>query len=218
MGGLGKTTLARLIYNDEQIVRYFDERIWVCVSEIFDANKIIRLVLESLTQRSIDVQSRTALLQILHKELGGTKHLLLLDDVWNEKLEEWDDFKRSLVGINATKGNAIIVTNRSERVASTVATHHLHFLEKLSADDCWSVFKERAFPEGDVPMELVTIGKQIVHKCSGLPLSSNLLEGMLHLTKETSEWSAVLRNGLWNLNGDENAVLQVLKLSFDHLP
>ncbi|XP_049367928.1 putative disease resistance protein RGA3 [Solanum verrucosum] len=198
MGGLGKTTLARLIYNDEQIVRYFDERIWVCVSEIFDVNKIIRLVLESLTQRSIDVQSRNALLQILHKELGGRKYLLVLDDVWNEKLEEWDDFKRSLVGINATKGNAIIVTTRSERVASIVATHHLHFLEKLSEDDCWSVFKERAFPEGDVPMELVPIGKQIAHKCSGLPLAANLLGGMLRLTKET--------------------ILQVLKLSFDHLP
>ncbi|WMV14218.1 hypothetical protein MTR67_007603 [Solanum verrucosum] len=184
MGGLGKTTLARLIYNDEQIVRYFDERIWVCVSEIFDVNKIIRLVLESLTQRSIDVQSRNALLQILHKELGGRKYLLVLDDVWNEKLEEWDDFKRSLVGINATKGNAIIVTTRSERVASIVATHHLHFLEKLSEDDCWSVFKERAFPEGDVPMELVPIGKQIAHKCSGLPLAANLLGGMLRLTKE----------------------------------
>ncbi|KAK6796392.1 hypothetical protein RDI58_004093 [Solanum bulbocastanum] len=218
MGGLGKTTLARLIYNDEQIVRYFDERIWVCVSENFDVNKIIRLVLESLTQRSIDVQSRNALLQILHKELGGRKYLLVLDDVWNEKLEEWDDFKRSLVGINATKGNAIIVTTRSERVASIVATHHLHFLEKLSEDDCWSVFKERAFPEGDVPMELVPFGKQIAHKCSGLPLAANLLGGMLRLTKETSEWSSVLRNGLWNLNGDENAVLQVLKLSFDHLP
>lgn len=218
MGGLGKTTLARLIYNDEQVVRYFDERIWVCVSDTFDVNKIFRLVLESLTQRSIDVQSRNALLQILHKELGGRKYLLVLDDVWNEKLEEWDDFKRSLVGINATKGNGIIVTTRSERVASIVATHHLHFLEKLSEDDCWSVFKERAFPEGDLPMELVPIGKQIVHKCSGLPLAANLLGGMLRLTKEVSEWSSVLRNGLWNLNGDENAVLQVLKLSFDHLP
>ncbi|XAR48999.1 hypothetical protein NMG60_11032009 [Bertholletia excelsa] len=47
LGGLGKTTLAKFVYNDKRIVEQFDLRIWVCISEEFDLGKTIKKFLES---------------------------------------------------------------------------------------------------------------------------------------------------------------------------
>ncbi|XP_027119954.1 putative disease resistance protein RGA3 isoform X2 [Coffea arabica] len=219
MGGLGKTTLARLIYNDERIKNYFDARIWVCVSESFDVTKLFAMMLESLTQSHVQVQGREAIVKNLQKAIGVGRYLLILDDVWNDKADKWDDFKRSMEGINRTKGNSIVVTTRSEQVASIVATLPQHFLRKLSEEDCLSILKARAFPGGEVPRELDAIGKKIAAKCQGLPLAANLVGGILR-NKGKSEWMSILNEGLSHVNGDENgcSILQILKLSFDHLP
>ncbi|XXG50817.1 hypothetical protein AAC387_Pa02g4739 [Persea americana] len=48
MGGLGKTTLAQLVYNDETMMKHFEKRIWVCVSEDYDVKKILTKVIESM--------------------------------------------------------------------------------------------------------------------------------------------------------------------------
>ncbi|XP_027118738.1 putative disease resistance protein RGA4 [Coffea arabica] len=219
MGGLGKTTLARLIYNDERIKNYFDARIWVCVSENFDVTKLFAMMLESLTQSHVEVQGREAIVKNLQKAIGVGRYLLILDDVWNDKADKWGDFKRSMEGINTTKGNSIVVTTRSEQVASIVATLPQHFLRKLSEEDCLSILKARAFPGGEAPRELDTIGKKIAAKCQGLPLAANLVGGILR-NKGKSEWMLILNEGLSQVNGDENgsSILQILKLSFDHLP
>lgn len=219
MGGLGKTTLARLIYNDERIKDYFDARIWVCVSENFDVTKLFAMMLESLTQSHVQVQGREAIVKNLQKSIGVGRYLLILDDVWNDKADKWDDFKRSMEGINTTKGNSIVVTTRSENVASIVATLPQHFLRKLSEDDCLSILKARAFPGGAAPKELDDIGKKIAAKCQGLPLAANLVGGILR-NKGKSEWMSILNDGLAHVNGDENgsSILKILKLSFDHLP
>ena len=42
IGGLGKTTLAQLVDNDERMVQYFEPRIWVCVSDNFDVNSLVK--------------------------------------------------------------------------------------------------------------------------------------------------------------------------------
>ncbi|KAK9923497.1 hypothetical protein M0R45_031913 [Rubus argutus] len=45
MGGMGKTTLAQLAYNDEKVKAHFEKRIWVCVSEPFDEIKIAKAII-----------------------------------------------------------------------------------------------------------------------------------------------------------------------------
>ncbi|KAM7486539.1 hypothetical protein LguiA_002548 [Lonicera macranthoides] len=221
IGGLGKTTLAKLIYNNEKIVGHFDVRVWVCVSHNFDTKRLLIKILESLKRGKLEEKSRDVILSDLQKELGGKKYLLVLDDVWNDKIVEWEDFKSCLLGVNTTKGNNIVVTTRKHGVASIMGTHDSHCLQLLSNDKIWSIFKQKAFATGGAPMtqELEEIGLEIAKKCRGVPLAAKVVGGMMFSKKDKDEWLDVRESVPWVSGEDENeAVLGILKLSFNHLP
>ncbi|KAM7474142.1 hypothetical protein LguiB_021385 [Lonicera macranthoides] len=221
IGGLGKTTLAKLIYNDEKIVGHFDARVWVCVSDNFDTKRLLIEILESLKRVKSEEKTRDAILSDLQKELGGKKYLLVLDDVWNDNIVEWEDFKSCLLGVNTTKGNNIVVTTRKQSVASIMGTHDSHCLQLLSDDKIWSIFKQKAFATGGAPMtqELEEIGLQIAKKCRGVPLAAKVVGGMMFSKKDKDEWLDVCESVPWVSSEDENEVVMgILKLSFNHLP
>ncbi|KAL0439400.1 UNVERIFIED_CONTAM: putative disease resistance protein RGA4 [Sesamum latifolium] len=101
MGGLGKTTFARLIFNDKRTVKYFHKRIWVCVSQNFDSTtNLFKRILESVTNNVVQVEGREAILQKLKEESKDKRFLLVLDDLRNDEQKYWEDFRSSLVGIN----------------------------------------------------------------------------------------------------------------------
>lgn len=101
----------------------------------------------------------------------------MLDDIWNEEVEKWDNLKSRLSLINTTKGNKIIVTTRSHQVASIMETIPRYHLDKLSIEECWSIFKDRAFSNDGAPMtpDLEAIGREIAKKCAGVPLAAKVL-------------------------------------------
>ncbi|KAL3507487.1 hypothetical protein ACH5RR_032869 [Cinchona calisaya] len=218
MGGIGKTTLTRKVFNDLKIEKHFDKRIWVCVSDDFDVDRLFGLILESVQLRKPEAESREARVKQLKELLNGKKYLLVLDDVWNEQARLWNDFLGSLRGISSAKGSCILVTTRNQPVATITGTSSGYSLKQLSDDKCWLILKENAFGSGEVPEGLQDIGFQIAQKCQGLPLAASLLGGML-CNKGRNEWLTTLEIGLQNLDGDDdNNVNQILKLSFDHLP
>lgn len=88
MGGLGKTTLARLVYNHERVVKYFDLRMWVCVSTDFEAKILVRNIIRSATGIHVQNLELDQLKIQLHKELNQKRYLLVLDDVWDENPEK----------------------------------------------------------------------------------------------------------------------------------
>ncbi|RVW24527.1 putative disease resistance RPP13-like protein 1 [Vitis vinifera] len=100
------------------------------------------------------------LLQLKVKErLSKKKFLLVLDDVWNENYTNWHMLQTPLtVGLNGSK---IIVTTRSDKVASIMRSVRIHHLGQLSFEDCWSLFAKHAFENGDSSLhsELEEIGK-----------------------------------------------------------
>ena len=82
IGGVGKTTLAQLVYNDERVERYFDKRIWVCVSESFDVIRLTREILEHTCDDQYTCITNLNRLQvILQEKLMENRFLLVLDDV-----------------------------------------------------------------------------------------------------------------------------------------
>ncbi|XP_052297268.1 putative disease resistance protein RGA4 [Citrus sinensis] len=116
MGGIGKTTLAQFAYNNDDVKKHFDERIWVCVSEPFDEFRIARAVIEAL--KSGDASNFgefQSLMQYFEKLVAGKKFLLVLDDVWNEDYSKWEPFYNCLK--SGFHGSKILITTHKETVA-----------------------------------------------------------------------------------------------------
>ncbi|XP_050243142.1 putative disease resistance protein RGA4 isoform X3 [Quercus robur] len=216
MAGLGKTTLAKQVYNDERVKRYFDWTIWVCVSENFDDQRILREILELVNPTLNKLENKDAILVRLQKELQGKKYLLILDDVWNEDPTKWDTLRRCLLGINSNMGNIIIVTTRKDNVAKIMETLPRYDLEKLSDDECWSIIMKKVSCN-EITLDLEVIGREIAKKCGGVPLIARVLGGTMSCKKEKSEWLAIQNSKVWNSPLDNYGILPVLKLSFDRL-
>jgi hypothetical protein len=152
--------------------------------------------------------------------LQGKRYLLILDDVWNEDSEKWDSLRSCLLGINQNNGNNIIVTTRSNKVAQIMETIPRHELKKLSEDECWFIFKKKAFANERIPLtpDLEAIGRKIAKRCGGVPLAARVLGGMMCFKEDKSEWLSIQNSKTWDSMDDNNGVFPILKLSFDHLP
>ncbi|XP_050243098.1 putative disease resistance protein RGA4 isoform X1 [Quercus robur] len=216
MAGLGKTTLAKQVYNDERVKRHFDRTIWVCVSDNFDDKRILREILELVTHTSNKLENKTAILECLQKELRGKTYLLILDDVWNEDLTKWDTLRNCLLGINSNMGSIIIVTTRKDKVAKIMETLPRCDLEKLSDDECWSIIMKKVSCNEITP-DLEVIGREIAKKCGGVPLVARVLGGTMSYKKKKNEWLAIQNSKVWNSPLDNYEILPILKLSFDRL-
>ncbi|XP_068343534.1 putative disease resistance protein RGA3 [Pyrus communis] len=220
IGGLGKTTLAKLIFNDDAIRTPFDEKMWVCVSDTSDVNSILNRMLESLKSDRTGLTSRQALLDDLTERLTDKRYILILDDVWNEEENFWREFMDCLSKVNSGPGSVAIVTTRSANVASIIETMPRCDLKGLSEEDCWSLLKGEAFPDGDassLDSDQVRIGRAIAKKCAGVPLVAKVLGSLMCSKNSTREWSSILESKIWELPNEDQKIMSVLELSFDNL-
>ncbi|XBJ06564.1 hypothetical protein VPH35_012205 [Triticum aestivum] len=83
MGGLGKTTLVQLIYNEPEVQKHFQLLIWVCVSDTFDVNSLANNIVEASPNKNVDTDKPPP--DRLQKLVSGQRYLLVLDDVRNNK-------------------------------------------------------------------------------------------------------------------------------------
>ncbi|KAJ7982234.1 NBS-LRR type disease resistance protein [Quillaja saponaria] len=214
IGGLGKTTLVQLVYNDGFIQNHFDLKMWVYVSED-DCNlkgivgKIVGSTNSQVEQLQLD----------LRKIIKGKRYLLVLDDVWDENREQWLKLKSLL--LDGAKGSKVIVTSRSEKVAKMTATFSPFYLQGLDEKKSWVLFTHLAFENGEEPKnkdDIVAIGKEIVKKCSGVPLAIRSVGSLLYFKSSEIEWLYFKENDLSKINPEDNSIFPILKLSYDHLP
>ncbi|KAH0713947.1 hypothetical protein KY289_009906 [Solanum tuberosum] len=216
IGGLGKTTLAKVVYNDEKVKNHFGLRAWYCVSEPYDALRITKGLLQGLGSFDSKDDGNLNQLQVKLKEsLKGKKFLVVLDDVWNDDYNEWDNLRN--VFVQGDMGSKIIVTTRKESVAKTMCADHCAItVGTLSSEDSWALFKRHSLENSDHP-ELEEVGKEIAVKCKGLPLALKTVAGTLRGKSEVDEWRNILRSEIWDqrcLNG----ILPELRLSYNDLP
>jgi Leucine-rich repeat (LRR) protein len=223
LGGIGKTTLAQLAFNDSEVTAHFEKKIWVCVSEPFDEVRIAKAILEQLEGRPTNLVELQSLLQGVSESITGKRLLLVLDDVWTENHGQWEQLKPSLTG--CARGSRILVTTRKDAVATMMGTDHRINIEKLSDEICRSIVNNVAFQKRseDERERLTDIGDKIANKCKGLPLAAKVLGGLMQSKITREEWERVLSSELWRLDKVdrdqvERRIFIPLLLSYYDLP
>ncbi|MCH79577.1 CC-NBS-LRR resistance protein [Trifolium medium] len=215
MGGVGKTTLAQLIYNDEKVQEHFDLKTWTCVSEDFDILRVTKTLLESVTSKAWETNNLDFLRVELKQNLRDKRFLIVLDDLWNDNYNDWDELVTPL--ISGKSGSRVIITTRQEKVAVVAHTFPIHKLEPLSDEDSWSLLSKHAFGgEYFCETNLEAIGRKIARKCGGLPIAAKALGGLLRSKIDAKEWTAILKSEIWKIEKDN--ILPALLLSYQYLP
>ncbi|XP_075646226.1 putative disease resistance protein RGA1 [Castanea sativa] len=219
IGGLGKTTLAQFVYNDKNIKEHFELKMWICISDVFDVKMIIQKIISTTGMEPVD-HSMDKLQDQLRKIINQKKYLLVLDDVWNEDPHRWEILKDLLVG--GAKGSKIVITTRARLVAEITCSVSIYTLKGLNEKQSWLLFKQIAFRkergQGTNNPRLEEIGREIVHKCQGVPLAIKSIGNVLRLEKTEHKWLYVQNNILEIATQQKNDIFPILKLSYDHLP
>ncbi|KAL5555536.1 hypothetical protein UlMin_037772 [Ulmus minor] len=215
MGGLGKTSLARLAFNNEEVKAHFEQRIWVCVSDPFEETKITRAIIEAVEGKASEITALENLFQGVRKSIEGKKFLLVLDDVWTENENKWEPLKLALA--YGAAGSRVLVTTRKEEVSRMMEVSGMIMLKKLSDEDCLLIFERLAFQERneDEVEILKEIGRKIAGKSKGLPLVAKTLGSLMRYKKTKEQWEDVLRSELWNSEDIEEMFAPFLLSYYD---
>ncbi|XP_016513750.1 putative late blight resistance protein homolog R1A-10 [Nicotiana tabacum] len=218
MPGLGKTTLARKIYNDPRISYEFFSKIWIHVGQLYKIKDVFLRILNRFRRNIKEYQDMDAneLAKLICSFVAkGGKCLIVLDDVWESEVVDsvMKVFPRNWVG------HRIIMTTRLGYVA-TYANENPHYLKFLSQNESFELLKMNVFGRRSCPHELLRVGESIAKKCSGLPLSIVMIAGALRARTNKVDWVRVDKNmGEYLINKDDaTSCLNIIKVSYDSLP
>uniref|UniRef100_A0A804IFC0 NBS-LRR disease resistance protein n=1 Tax=Musa acuminata subsp. malaccensis TaxID=214687 RepID=A0A804IFC0_MUSAM len=218
IGGVGKTTLARQAYNHERLKDYFHHKVWLCVSDNFNVERLTKEIIESITKNKCDLSNLNTLQVVVKEKLTSKRFLLVLDDVWNEDSLEWERFCAPLR--SGVPGSKILVTTRSRKIAEMVGNPIP--LDGLDETSYWKLFKKCAFGSeyaGECP-QLEDIAKKIASRLKGLPLAARMVGGLLKERMNETDWRNIAESEIWQIQHDGKGVLvlPVLQLSYQCLP
>ncbi|XP_073013672.1 disease resistance protein RGA2-like [Typha latifolia] len=222
-GGIGKTALAQVVYNDEKVKSHFSLEVWVCVSNNFDLGRITREMLDQsyCSYSHIGVDNLDELQLILKKKLSSEKFLLVLDNVWSETLRKVCDMVQACAPLcHQNEGSKILLTSRQEEAAIWTQIGEPIKLKGLPIDEYLSFFSECAFGDAN-PVEhrsLAEIGQEIAFKLKGSPLAARTVGALLRDKLNEDHWERILKSGTWKLEEYQHDIMPVLKLSYLYLP
>ncbi|KAL7153267.1 hypothetical protein ABFS83_04G155500 [Erythranthe nasuta] len=217
MGGIGKTTLAKIACEHSLIVHHFDIRTWVTVSQNYNVRELFVQLLSWPSKPDSELYRETEeqLGEKLHKKLWVRRYLIVVDDIWS--LAAWD--RINILFPDNNNGSRIVVTTRISDVAFHFDSSFIK-LNFLDEDKSWKLFCEKAFGQVGCPSELEDLRKEIVKKCKGLPLAISVIGGLLgrsHMRQEY--WKDIAKDIPSILNSGENMnCSSILSLSYTYLP
>ncbi|VAH00675.1 unnamed protein product [Triticum turgidum subsp. durum] len=171
-GGLGKTTLARAVY--DKIKGDFDCRAFVPVGQTPDMKKVLRDILIDLGNSHSDLAILDAnqLIKKIHEFLENKRYLVIIDDIWDEKL--WEGINFAFSNKN-NLGSRLITTTRNFDVSKSCclsADDSIYKMKPLCTDESRRLFHKRIFPDASgCPSEFQQVSEDILKKCGGVPLA-----------------------------------------------
>ncbi|XLR21343.1 hypothetical protein S83_049255 [Arachis hypogaea] len=220
MGGLGKTTLARKIYNGDKIKSMFRCCVWGFVSNDYRAQELLMSLLKLLdlpAEEYKDLTDQAKMKRKVRERMSGKKYLVVLDDIWNTQV--WDDLQGAFPDDN--NGSRILITTRVKDISHYTRATFTYELPFLNESQSWELFCKKVFCKEKCPHELEPLGREMTKACKGLPLAIIVLAGMV-AKKERSprEWIKINNHVSWYLAQEEEyrIVTNILKLSYDDLP
>ncbi|CAN7045851.1 unnamed protein product, partial [Brassica rapa subsp. trilocularis] len=229
MGGLGKTTLARQVYNHETIKNHFLRRLaWVCVSQQFERKCVWQTILRQLwPECDVSKMMEGELQEKIARVLETQKALIVIDDIWREG--DWDLIKDVFL---PRKGWKVLLTSRNEEVGLHADRQCVTFKpECLTFEESWDLFQRIAFPIKDtaefkIEEDMKQIGMEMIRHCGGLPLAIKVLGALLGNKYTLHEWKRIRENikaPTVRASGSDDRnfnlkVYGVLYLSFEELP
>ncbi|XP_050377407.1 disease resistance protein RPM1-like [Argentina anserina] len=231
MGGLGKTTLVKQLYEDAKVKKHFKIQAWITVSRSFQMNKLLKHMIHEIFEvirkpvpqdEEIERMDDNKLKERIRKLLQHSRYLIVLDDLWN--IADWNAINHAMP--NNNRGSRIMLTTRNVKIASASCLENpadmIYHLKPLSSNDSWILFCRKTFRGNPCPSNLKEICPSILKKCGGLPLAIVAVGSVLALKDQTNvdEWTAV--SGSIGAELQENDQLdnmtKVLYLSFSDLP
>ncbi|XP_022722046.1 putative disease resistance protein RGA1 [Durio zibethinus] len=219
VGGVGKTSLARLVFNHEKVMRTFTFKYWVSLgnNHCVDVERIGEAICSQKFLRLDDLEDS------VRRELRGKRFLIVLDNFWQEEMDLWIAVRKWFsVG---SPGSAVLVTTRSTAAADSVGSMPLYYLQPLGRADCLDMFWKvallpREVKEEKQDTELLQISKNLVANCKGLPLAVKILGALLPYNGEMDDWLSAAALAFLELQkySFTSQILPVLHLSYDLLP
>ncbi|XP_022852180.1 putative late blight resistance protein homolog R1B-14 [Olea europaea var. sylvestris] len=219
MPGLGKTTLAKMIYRDPKIEYEFYNRAWVYVSQEYNRKEVFLNIWSHFAKPSDEMYKMNdeKIAKELREFLEKGKYLIVMDDVWTE--DAWNDLKIAFP--RNKKRSKILLTSRIRRVAVHAnPNREPHNLRFLNSDESWILLQRKALGAEECPKELIQPGRLIARECGGLPLALVVIGGIL-LEKGTESywWEKVAQSvDAYIAMDQEKRMDSFITLSFNHLP
>ncbi|EMS65671.1 Disease resistance RPP13-like protein 4 [Triticum urartu] len=223
-GGLGKTTLVKTVYDN--IKEDFDCRAFVPVGRNADGKKVLMDILVDLGMcgSNLTLWNERQLINKLRESLQNKRYLIVIDDIWDEKL--WATINLAFSKSN-TFGSRLITTTRIVSVSKlccSSSTDSVYQMEPLSDDDSKRLFYKRIFSgESGCPPEFDEVSTNILKKCGGVPLAIITIASLLasdQCIKPEDEWHVLLKSighGLTE-NPSVEEMMRIISFSYYDLP
>ncbi|KQJ81795.1 hypothetical protein BRADI_5g03140v3 [Brachypodium distachyon] len=164
MGGLGKTTLVKNVYDREK-ANFPDAHAWIVVSQKYDAVHLMEKLWRQIDHTEhpdnpavkADVYQLTEAIKTI---LQRKKCLIVLDDVWDSKA-----CTHICSVFHGLQGSRIIITTRKEDVAALAPPIRRLLVQPLGSTESFKLFCKRAFhnfPGRNCPPDLVKVAGDVV--------------------------------------------------------
>ncbi|KAL3497375.1 hypothetical protein ACH5RR_040107 [Cinchona calisaya] len=228
MGGMGKTTLVKRVYEDVNVKRHFQLHAWLTISQTFHMKvalkNLIRQLFKEINEavpQEVESMDGDNLRAFVKDFLKQKRYIIVLDDLW--RLESWEAIRYAFPETNSQ--SRILLTTRIMDTASgccTKSNDYVHKMQFLSDEESWTLFLSKTFADDCCPPHLEDVSRGILHKCKGLPLAIVSIVGVLALKDKSKvdEWEMILHSLGGELEGigKLERVRKILLLSYNDLP
>ncbi|XP_056158587.1 disease resistance protein RPV1-like [Syzygium oleosum] len=212
MGGIGKTTISKMIYN--QLSRDFENCCFLRGIRETSKDKGIeclqnQLISEILKMKWIDIKNIDVGTQTIKERLSTKKVLLLLDDVAHKEHMDALIGKCNWFGT----GSKLIITTRNKDVLKVPEVDGLYEVKIMDSDQSLQLFSKHAFRRDSPLDEYINQSNRAIGICGGLPLALEVIGSLLSRT-EKEKWDGKLKE-LENVPPKD--VQSKLKISYNAL-